>query len=87
MVGVDQWSSGPTKADNNWSGSSTIAILKMDEENDVLLFVYLAEGRYVGDLTCNQKRVIRKKSKKFILQNGELGIMEALWSVTDVFFS
>ena len=61
------------------------SILKMDEEKDVLhqLFVYLAEGHYVGDSTCNLKRVIRKKSKKFILKNG----LPSLWSVTDVFFS
>ena len=38
------------------------------------VFVYLAQRRYVGDLTCTQKRVIRKKSSKFILYGTPPGI-------------
>ena len=52
----------------------TPLIHEMEKENELVeqVLVYLSEGCYRGVLTENQKRVIRKKSKKFSLKNGEL---------------
>ena len=48
--------------------------MKMEKKNELVeqVYVYLSEGRYLGVLTGNQKRVTRKKAKKFSLENGEL---------------
>ena len=52
----------------------TPLIHEMEKENELVeqVYVYLSEGCYRGVLTENQKRVIRKKSKKFLFKNGEL---------------
>lgn len=46
------------------------------EEKDQLLveqaFVYLTTSKYPVDCSENRKRVVRKKSKKFELRDGEL---------------
>ena len=34
--------------------------------------IYITEGTYPGGATANEKRVIRKKAKKFAVRNGEL---------------
>ena len=52
----------------------TPLIHEMEKENELVeqVYEYLSKGCYRGVLTENQKRVIRKKSKKFSLKNGEL---------------
>ena len=35
-------------------------------------YVYLTEKRYPDDCEKNEKRIIRKKAQKFVVQDGEL---------------
>ena len=45
-----------------------------DSEHDLVqkAYIYITEGTYPGGATANEKRVIRKKTKKFAEQSGEL---------------
>ena len=45
-----------------------------DSEHNLVqkAYIYITEGTYPGGATANEKRVIRKKAKKFAVRNGEL---------------
>ena len=52
----------------------TSQALDQSEENDLVedVYVYMTEGKYPVDCAANRKRVIRRKSEKFRVRNGEL---------------
>ena len=47
------------------------------EEQDLVqhVYIYLTEGKYPGGASTNEKRVIRRKSKKFSVRDGELDVL------------
>ena len=56
------------------SGSESEAIEDIQPEQQLLddAVLYLLENRYRDDCTKNEKRCIRRKAKKFTLQDGDL---------------
>ena len=56
------------------SGSESETIEDIQPEQQLLddAVLYLQEKRYRDDCTKNEKRCIRRKAKKFMLQDGDL---------------
>ena len=56
------------------SGSESEDIEDIQPEQQLLddAVLYLQENRYRDDCTKNEKRSIRRKAKKFMLQDGDL---------------
>ena len=56
------------------SGSESEDIEDIQPEQQLLddAVLYLQENRYRDDCTKNEKRCIRRKAKKFMLQDGDL---------------
>ena len=56
------------------AGAGEDSVSVNDSEHDLVqkAYIYITEGTYPGGATANEKRVIRKKAKKFAVRNGEL---------------